>query len=206
MSKINIKKYYSTKRKRDFVTGAAILLFGALILFQLYITIIFPLQLNRQQILIAEMEKDEMYEQIDRVRDAVRRTRGRVSYENGEINLVTGVMDQFALHVRENGGDMTPEQVNGLRTELRRYELVILGWNYANRRYMFPEDTERDVRNSLDEFFGDIDAGAKIDLDKPVSFDKYFKSNRETKYHINQNTLDTAPYAKTIENSILNSR
>jgi len=206
MSKINVRKYYSTKRKRDLVTGGAIILFGALIAFQLYISIIFPLQLNHQHLLIAEMEKDEMYEQIDSIRDTVRRNKGRTPIQTGEIELVTGVLDQFALHVREHGAEMTPEQVNGLRTELRRYELVILGWNYSNRRFLHSEDTQRDVMNSLDEFFADMDAGAQIDPEKPISFSKYIKSNRETKFHINQKVLDTAPYAKTIENSILNSR
>ena len=101
---------------------------------------------------------------------------------------------------------MTPEQVNGLRTELRRYELVILGWNYANRRFLHPEETQRDMAASLDEFYADMDAGAQIDPEKPISFSKYIKSNREIKYHINQNVLNTAPYAKLIETNILNSR
>ena len=187
---------------KAFFVGFSILL----IAFQLYITVIFPLQLNHQHLLIAEMEKDEMYEQVDRIRETVRKNRGRTPLQNGEIDLVTGVLDQFALHVREHGNEMTPEQVNGLRTELRRYELVILGWNYANRRFLHPEETQRDLTNSLDEFFGDLDAGAQIDPEKTVSFSKYFKSNRETKYHINPNALDTAPYARTIETSILNSR
>ena len=206
MSKVNIRKLYSTKRKRDIVTGGAVILFGALIVFQVYIAAIFPIQLNRQHLLVAEMEKDEMYEQIDRIRDTVRRNRSNNSVRNGEVSLVSGVMDKFALHVREHGGEMTPEQVNGLRTELRRYELVMLGWNYANRRFLYPEDVERDVMNSLDEFFGEIEAGGRIDPDKPVSFDKYFTANREIKYHINQRVLDTAPYARTIETNILNSR
>ena len=206
MSKVNIRKLYSTRRKRDLVTGGAVFLFGALIVFQVYIAAIFPIQLNRQHLLAAEMEKDEMYEQIDLIRGTVRRNRSNNPARNGEVNLVSGVMDQFALHVREHGGEMTPEQVNGLRTELRRYELVMLGWNYANRRLLYPEDVERDVMNSLDEFFGDIEAGGQIDPDKPVSFGKYFSANREIKYHINQSVLDTAPYARTIETSILNSR
>ena len=60
MSDFNVKSYYSTRRKRDVVTGAAILLFAALIVFQLYITVIFPLQLRHQRFLVAEIEKDEM--------------------------------------------------------------------------------------------------------------------------------------------------
>ena len=206
MSKINVKKYYSTKRKRDLVTGGAIILFGALIAFQLYITVIFPLQLNHQHLLLAEIEKDEMFEQVDRVRRTVRSSKSSNPTRNGEVNLVEGVLDQFALHVRENGNEMTPEQVNGLRTELRRYELVIMGWNYANRRFLHPEETQRDVMISLDEFFADMDAGVQIDPEKPISFSKYVKSNREIKYHFKQSVLDTAPYAKMIETNILNSR
>ena len=128
MSKVNIKQYYSTKRKRDVVTGIAIFLFGALIVFQLYITIIFPFQLRNQQLLIAEMEKDEMYEQIDRIRKLVRSTGGKDSGQRGEINLVKDIMDQFALHVRENGKEMTPEQVGELRNVLSRYELIVMTW------------------------------------------------------------------------------
>ena len=206
MSTVNIKEYYSTKRKRDVVTGAAITLFGILILFQLYITIVFPLQLRHQKFLILEMEKDEMYEQIDRIRDAIRKTRGKDFAQKGEVKLVEGILDQFALHVRENGKEMDLEQVSRLRTELRRYELVILGWNYANRRFLHPEETQRDMAASLDEFYADMDAGAQIDPEKPISFSKYIKSNRETKYHIIQSALDTAPYAKTLETNILNSR
>ena len=206
MSRINIKKLYSTKRKRDVVTGTAILFFAALIVFQLYITIIFPLQLRHQNLLIAEMERDEMFEQVDRIRDLIRHTKTDNDAQQGEVRLVSGVMDQFALHVREHGNEMTPEQVNGLRTELRRYELVILGWNYANRRFLHPEETQRDMAASLDEFYADMDAGAQIDPEKPISFSKYIKSNREIKYHINQNVLNTAPYAKLIETNILNSR
>ena len=128
MSKVKINQYYSTKRKRDIVTGTAILLFAALIVFQLYITIIFPLQLRHQQLLIADMEKDEMYEQIDRIRKLIRSTSGKNSAQRGEINLVSGIMDQFALHVRENGKEMTPEQVSELRNVLSRYELIVMTW------------------------------------------------------------------------------
>jgi hypothetical protein len=128
MSKIDITKYYSTKRKRDVVTGIAIFLFGALIIFQLYITIVFPFQLRHQQLLIADMEKDEMYEQIDRIRKLIRSTGGKDVAQKGEINLVGGILDQFALHVRENGKEMTPEQVSDLRNVLSRYELIVMTW------------------------------------------------------------------------------
>jgi hypothetical protein len=127
-SNIHIKQYYSTKRKRDVVTGAAILFFVVLIVFQLYITIVFPFQLRHQRVLIAEMEKDEMYEQVDRIRDLIRHTRGKDFAQNGEIALVEGVMNQFALHVREHGNDMTPDQVGALRNALSRYELIVMTW------------------------------------------------------------------------------
>ncbi len=159
MSRINIKQYYSTKRKRDVVTGLAILLFAILIVSQLYISIVFPLQLRHQKLLIAEMEKDEMYTQIDRIRDLVRATRGKDYAQDGEIKLVESVMDQFALHVREHGKEMTPEQVGDLRNVLSHYELIVMTW----------------------------------------------REKKTDNFHIRQDTLDTAPYAKKIETGIMNS-
>ena len=128
MSDFNVKSYYSTKRKRDVVTGAAILLFAALIVFQLYITVVFPLQLRHQRFLVAEIEKDEMYEQIDIIRDLIHQTRGKDFAQSGEIRLVEGVLDQFALHVREHGKEMTPEQVSELRNKLNEYERIVRTW------------------------------------------------------------------------------
>lgn len=159
MSDFNVKDYYSTKRKRDVVTGAAILLFAALIVFQLYITVVFPLQLRHQRFLVAEIEKDEMYEQIDVIRDLIHHTRGKDFAQSGEIKLVEGVLDQFALHVREHGKEMTPEQVSELRNKLNEYERIVRTWR-----------------------------------EKPTD-----------NYHIHQDTLDTIPYAKSIEKNIVNN-
>ncbi|MBP5586878.1 MAG: hypothetical protein J6Y92_11065 [Lentisphaeria bacterium] len=172
MSKIDIKQYYSTKRKRDLVTGSAIALFGILIVFQLYITILFPFQLRHQRLLIAEMEKDEMYEQIDRIRDLVHHTRGQDYAQRGEIKLVEGVMDQFALHVREHGKEMTPKQVGDLRNVLSRYEIIANAWQTT--RLPTPEE---------------IEAGQ--DPSKRV--------RKTSKYHIRQNVLDTTGYAKELD-------
>jgi len=159
MSDFNVKDYYSTRRKRDIVTGAAILLFAALIIFQLYITVVFPLQLRHQRFLVAEIEKDEMYEQIDVIRDLIHHTRGKDFAQSGEIRLVEGVLDQFALHVREHGKEMTPEQVSELRNKLNEYERIVRTWR-----------------------------------EKPTD-----------NYHIRQDTLDTTPYARSIENKIVNN-
>ena len=185
MSKVNIKKYYSTKRKRDLVTGAAICLFGILIVFQLYITIVFPLQLRHRQLLLAEIEKDEMYEQIDLIRKIVRSTRGANFAQNGEIRLVEGIMDQFALHVREHGKEMTPEQVAELRKVLFRYEQIACAWDSARSKKILEEETG-------------------VVKDPAAEQDKNEKPTK--KYRIHQDALDTTPYARTIETSILNSR
>ena len=148
MSKFNIKDYYSTRRKRDVVTGVAIFLFAALIVFQLYITIVFPLQLRHQQLLIADMEKDEMYEQIDRIRSLIRSTRGKDAAQRGEINLVSGILDQFALHVRENGQKMTPEQVSDLRNVLSRYELIVMTWREKKKDNFHIRQNTLDTKSS----------------------------------------------------------
>ena len=70
-----------------------------------------------------------------------------------------GVLDQFALHVREHGKEMTPEQVSELRNKLNEYERIVRTWR-----------------------------------EKPTD-----------NYHIRQDTLDTTPYARSIEANIVNN-
>ena len=207
MSRIDITKYYSTKRKRDIVTGAAIFLFAALIVFQLYITIVFPLQLRHQQLLIAEMEKDEMYEQIDRIRRAVRGMNEKDYAHQGEVKLVEGVMDGFALHVREHSKEMTLEQVTSLRNVLSRYALIVCAWNpQRNSMILFPEETRARVEKALGEYFGDLDSGGEIDFEKVMVFNPYFPPYEvERTFHVRQESIDPAAFARKLEDKMINN-
>ena len=208
MSSINIRKFYSTRRKRDVVTGAAIALFGALIVFQLYITIIFPIQLRHQKFLALDMERDEMYEQIDRIRQAVRGTNEKDYAHRGEVKLVEDVMDGFALHVREHSKEMTLEQVTSLRNVLSRYALIVCAWNPPRNSWiLFPEETRARIEKTLGEYFGDMDSGGEIDFEKVVSFNQYLGSYTTKKsFHVQQESIDPAAYARALEDRIINGR
>ncbi len=208
MSRVNIKKYYSTKRKRDVVTGAAIALFGALIVFQLYITIIFPLQLRHQKFLVLDMERDELYEQIDRIRQAVRGTNEKDYAHRGEVKLVESVMDGFALHVREHSREMTLEQVTSLRNVLSRYALIVCAWNPPRNSWiLFPEETRARVEKTLGEYFGDMDSGGEVDFEKVMPFNQYLGSyNVEKTFHVRQESIDSAKYAGALQDKIINGR
>ena len=208
MSKVNIKKFYSTKRKRDVVTGAAIALFGALIVFQLYITIIFPLQLRHQKFLVLDMERDEMYEQIDRIRRAVRGMSEKDYAHQGEVKLVEGVMDGFALHVREHSREMTLEQVTSLRNVLSRYALIVCAWNPPRNSWiLFPEETRARIEKTLGEYFGDMDSGREIDFEKVLPFNQYLGSySVERTFHVRQESIDPAKYAGDLQDKIINGR
>ena len=208
MSNVNIRKYYSTKRKRDVVTGAAIALFGALIVFQLYITIVFPLQLRHQKFLTLEIERDEMYEQIDRIRRAVRGTNEKDFAHQGEVKLVESVMDGFALHVREHSKEMTLEQVSALRNVLSRYALIVCAWNPPRNSWiLFPEETRARIEKTLGEYFGDMDSGKEIDFEKVVPFNEFLGPLRTEKtFHVRQESIDPAAYARKLENEMINGR
>ena len=95
----------------------------------------------------------------DRIRRLVRSTRSSDYAKSGEIKLVEGVMDQFALHVREHGKEMTPEQVGDLRNVLSRYELIVMTWrekktnNYHIRQNTldtlpYAKEIETNIQNS----------------------------------------------------------
>ena len=208
MSNFNIKNYYSTKRKRDVVTGAAISLFGALIVFQLYITIIFPLQLRHQRFLTLDIERDGMYEQIDRIRRAIRGTSEKDFAHQGEVKLVESVMDGFALHVREHSREMTLEQVTALRNVLSRYALIVCAWNPPRNSWiLFPEETRARIEKSLGDYFGDMDSGKEIDFEKVVPFNEFLGPLKvEKSFHVRQESIDPAVYARELEDRMINGR
>ena len=208
MSNVNIKNFYSTKRKRDVVTGAAISLFGALIVFQLYITIVFPLQLRHQRFLTLEIERDEMYEQIDRIRRAVRGTNEKDFAHQGEVKLVESVMDGFALHVREHSRDMTLEQVTALRNVLSRYALIVCAWNPPRNSWiLFPEEARARIEKTLGDYFGDMDSGKEIDFEKVVPFNEFLGPLKvEKSFHVRQESIDPAAYARELEDRMINGR
>lgn len=125
---MNLKPYYSTRLKRDYVTFSAIAFFVICILAQLYVTIVVPIQIRKHKMLTAEIERDEMMTQIDRVRKLASSASARNPAQEGEKQLVREVLDQFALYIRENQMNMSPEQVADMRSMLRRYELIVTAW------------------------------------------------------------------------------
>lgn len=138
--KINIRSYYSSRRKRDVVTVAAVGLFIALILFQFYITLIVPIQLKRHGTLLEHIEKDRMMTQIDELRGRVNWSVGafKSDLNRGETQLVKEVADIFAQYIRTNHAFMTPEQVAQLREIMRTYNGICDRW--GSRRFYIQEE------------------------------------------------------------------
>ena len=46
--RVNLKSKYSCRRKRDYITVIAVMMFSLIVLFELYLVFILPLQLRRE--------------------------------------------------------------------------------------------------------------------------------------------------------------
>jgi hypothetical protein len=149
-----------------------------------------------------------MYEQIDRIRRAVRGTNEKDFAHQGEVKLVESVMDGFALHVREHSKEMTLEQVSALRNVLSRYALIVCAWNPPRNSWiLFPEETRARIEKTLGEYFADMDSGKEIDFEKVVPFNEFLGPLRTEKtFHIRQESIDPAAYARKLENEMINGR
>ena len=107
-----------------------------------------------------------------------------------------------------NSAEMTLEQVSALRNVLSRYALIVCAWNPPRNSWiLFPEETRARIEKTLGEYFGDMDSGKEIDFEKVVPFNEFLGPLRTEKtFHVRQESIDPAAYARKLENEMINGR
>jgi len=119
---------YSCKRRADYMTYFAVGLFALIIVFQLYLTLIVPIQLRNRGMFELQVAQQEVANQIDALRKSLSKIETKDNLQAGEVSLVRNILDNFAYHVRDYQNELTREQVVALKTALDRYEVIQYGW------------------------------------------------------------------------------
>lgn len=131
MSRDAIRKSYSCRRKRDYITLLAILLFLVMLGFQVYLILFLPVQLKHDESLEIHKVRQTLLRGMDDSRPKFRYIETRKgSLEEGEVRLVKGVFDHLAMFVREYENDLTLDQLGDLIKTVRRLRSVMEGWNF----------------------------------------------------------------------------
>ena len=122
--RIDLKSKYSCKRKRDYVTLFAVMMFSLIVLFELYLVFWLPIQLRRQR--IAEF--------ADNLRNSCRRLGKKDSLEKGEVAMIQSTLDVLAIYIRENQEHLNMSQLRELEQTMNRIARIIDGWQ--NNRFL----------------------------------------------------------------------
>ena len=131
---------YSCKRKRDFITGFALTMFALLVIFQLYLTLIVPIQLDRRNAYELHVYKDELASQIDAVRLNIKRFNPSGDLRKGEVILVRNVADQLAIYTSEYMDQLDAEQVRDLKSCFGAFDSIYNRWVYKPYRYYIVQE------------------------------------------------------------------
>ncbi len=107
----DVSKYYSCRRKRDYITILAVGLFLVMLLAQFYLVLILPVQLRKQETLEYHVSHQQMLRRFDTLRGNLGYLRASGTIAKGELDLIRETFEQLQMYVRENRDTMTLAQV-----------------------------------------------------------------------------------------------
>ena len=128
--RVNLKSKYSCRRKRDYVTLIAVLMFSLIVLFELYLIFILPLQLRREDAMALHVNRQRVTRQADELRrrcgDFLKNNSD--SLRKGEISMVLSSLDVLAIYLRNNQEHLNMAQIREIRSTLDRSAARVSDW------------------------------------------------------------------------------
>ena len=147
----DLKSKYSCRRKRDYVTISAVLMFALIVLFELYLIFWLPIQLRRENAMILHVSRQRITEFADSLRNSCNGLNRKDSLQKGEIALIQSTLDVLAIYIRENQEHLNMAQLKELEQTLNRIAGLVQNWKdgrFVIRRESF--DT-RSLQRNLEE-------------------------------------------------------
>ncbi len=107
----NVSQYYSCRRKRDYVTALALILFAVMLVGQIYLVLVLPVKLSQQEALEYHVSSQQMLRQMDVMRNKLGTLYPDGVVAKGETELLRSIFNQLQIYVRENRDNMTLPQI-----------------------------------------------------------------------------------------------
>lgn len=139
-----IREKYSCKRRRDYVTGFAVIFFVLVVFFELYVVIWMPVQLQQKNMLAEHTAREQLLRNFDSMRHACRSLHNRNrGFAKGEVFLTLHVLDLYAIYLRGHADKMDIHEIGELQRTLGRFQALITSWQkgkYCFRKLDFDLD------------------------------------------------------------------
>lgn len=145
---------YSCKRKKDFVTFAAIAMFIVICLFEVYLIVFLKIQLQRENAMAHDVLKQEMLMKTEIIRFKSRLAKHETPLQECEVLLVTNCLDHVVRFIRRNESTMTSQQVVAANDILFQLHAHTLPWE--KNGFLFKQD-EFEIQPILNEIEAKFD-------------------------------------------------
>lgn len=131
-----VREKYSCKRRKDFVTGFAIIFFLLVVCFEIYVVLWMPIQIRQRNMLEVHTAKDELIRSFDKLRyRCFKMYFTRKGFAKGEIELTIRVLDMYAIYLRNNVDLLNINQLIELKRTFGRFEALAVDWE--KEKYCF---------------------------------------------------------------------
>ncbi|MBR2904726.1 MAG: hypothetical protein IKC08_02405 [Lentisphaeria bacterium] len=131
-----IQEKYSCKRKKDYVTGFAIIFFLLVVCFEIYVVLWMPVQIQRKNMLEVHTAKDELIRNFDNLRhQCFKLYFSRKDSAKGEVELTIRVLDMYAIYLRNNVDLLSISELIELKRTFGRFEALAMDWEQG--KYCF---------------------------------------------------------------------
>ncbi|MBR2365166.1 MAG: hypothetical protein IKA79_08180 [Lentisphaeria bacterium] len=151
-----IKESYSCKRRKDFVTGFAIIFFFLVVCFELYVVIWMPVQLQQKNMLETHTAREKLIRRFDSLRSVCNAMHASgKGFARGERLLVLRVLNIYAIYLRNNAEYMDINEIMELQRTLGRFEALVASWRRGKNCFikldfnLAPAMTALEKKNNL---------------------------------------------------------
>ena len=124
-----IREKYSCKRRKDFVTGFAIIFFLLVVCFEIYVVLWMPVQIRKRNMLEVHTAKDELIRRFDNLRyRCFKLYYTKKDSAKGEVELTVRVLDMYAIYLRNNVDLLNINELIELKRTFGRFEALAVDW------------------------------------------------------------------------------
>ncbi len=122
-----LKNKYSCRRKRDYITLTAVVMFSLIVLFELYLMFFLPVQLRQENAMVLHVSRQRVSEYADGLRSQCRGLKKKFP-SKGEIEMIQSVLDIMAIYIRENQEHLSMPQLKELEHTMNRIGMIVNNW------------------------------------------------------------------------------
>ena len=152
---------YSCKRKKDFITTVAILMFLLICVFEAYLIVVLPIQLQRQNAMEFAVKKQEMLMMTELLRFRTKVAKPKNQLQECEVQLVVSSLDSIVRFIRRNVENITPEQVDEATVILRRLEAISGTWEKNQYHFSTNDFDVQPILKSIEAKFDQAENSAR---------------------------------------------